>query len=248
MKKIQKISIVCVIALIALVLVKDVIIKALAAPIASSVLGAPVRIGYLSWNLIGSDFLIKDVVIGAPAGFPDDPIIDIAHVNVKYDLGSLLNKQNHFQLIDINVREINMVANQDKKINVQELKPFKHAATKDDGNKDKEKTSSMDAPVNFSIDVLKINVDGVWFKNYASGTVKKNAYSVDLKNKTYKNIHGVGDLMLKVVSSQASVATLVNMPFMAGNQLKKGVGFVFDTTNNVLGETGGILKKIIQTK
>lgn len=248
MKKMIKVIVITIVVLFAMVLLfKDVLIKATAPSIASSVLGTKVTLGSFHLGLLSSHLVVRDLVVFSPEGFGTEPLLDLAKLDVRYDLMSLIKRQNHFKLIDIDFRRVVLVKNTDGQYNAQALKPVKEAqdssaATQGTGqNQSSPKSNEM---VNLSIDELKVNIDQVMVNQIKSNGAIVQDLSLSLRGRSYKDIRSVNDLIVKVIGNEAGLLTITNSVFFAGHEFKKGVGFLVDTTGGVVKEAGGILRKI----
>ena len=235
MKKVTIVLGVLGLLILGIILFKDMIIKKTLPGVLSSALGAPVSLGDFSLSLLGSHLLIKDLRIDSPAGFSEGPVVDLARLEVTYDLMSLITGNNHFKVIDIDVRQAVFARNKEGKFNAQELKLVKQMIENPPPNK---------GPVKLSIDTLKLNLDTITVKD---ATGKRQVSDIHLRNRTYQDIRSVNDLMVKVVTAEAGLLAVTNSVFFAGRELKKGVGLLLNTTEQVVGSTaGGLLKKITQ--
>lgn len=226
---------------------KDFLIKLLATPIASHALGAKVSIGDFSLDLGKSILKVKDLQLDSPQGYGEDPIVDVASLEVHYDLNLILKKKYHFNLIDLNIRNINLVKNKEGLLNVQALKP---AAQHNDAQEVKPASSTTQASaqpkqdIDLYIGTLKLNVDRFTMKDNRSTPASIENVDIGFHHQTFKEIKSVTDLTMRVIVSQVNLRALTNTAFMATGKVKKGIGFIFDTTTGVVGEAGGLLKNI----
>ncbi len=224
-------------------LAKDQIIKAVAPSITSSVLGVPVTLGDFSLDISHSTLKIKDLRVGSPEGFAQEAMLDLASLEVQYDLKAILAHQYFFKLINADIRKIVLAKNDKGNMNVQMLKPVRQQSQ--EVNQEPAATDSNAKPdINLHIDTLTINIDKLSMKDYKTNPPSIENFNLGFHHRTFTGIKSVNELTLKVIASQASITTLTNTAFMASHKVKKGIGFLFDTTTGVVGGAGGLLKNI----
>jgi hypothetical protein len=232
MKKWQKILIIVVVALVALSIIKNFVIKTAITSIGSSVLGAPLTIGHFSLGIVAQKVKIKNLRVYNPPGFPSEPMVDIPEAGVHFDVFALLGGKLHLPYIVFNLKEMVVVKDKNGKLNVDALKIFEEKS-KDPKKDEKPDAKEGKAPA-MQIDVMKLNIGRVIMKDYTKGDEPSIlVYEVDLKDKTFKNItspqelatvvmvQGLGPTALKGAKAYAA-ATLLGVGF-----LPAGVAGVF---------------------
>ncbi|PIQ89088.1 MAG: hypothetical protein COV72_04655 [Candidatus Omnitrophica bacterium CG11_big_fil_rev_8_21_14_0_20_42_13] len=203
-KKISSLLVIIAICLISLLIFKNIFIKSLISLSASGVVGAPVKIGGFSLGVFKQSVRIKDFRIYNPKGYPDEAFLDIAQISVDYDLASLLKKKLHLPFIALDLRELVVIKNKEGKLNVDSLKV---AQAKERAPKKEEKPAEM---MPMQIDVLKLNIGQVIFKDFsAGGEPSIQAFEIGVKDKTYTNI-----------TSAQQLAALVMVEAMKGTTIK----------------------------
>jgi len=223
MQKFKKIGLIVLGVLIILLVVKDFFIKPIVTTVGSSVAGAPLKIKSLSTGFIGNKVWVKGIKLYNPKGFPAEPMIDITEVGADLDLMALATGKLHLPLVIMNLHEMTIIKNKEGVMNVEALKVTQAAEEKKEEPKD---TKEKSKPVKMKIDVMKLNIGQVIYKDYSKGEPPVvQVYDVALKDKTFKNI-----------TSPEQLATLVMMEAMGPTAIKSakmyaaatilGVGFL----------------------
>ena len=258
--KAVKIVVIIFIVFAVLGIVKDIAIKATVEAVASKLLGTDVRVGGFSFGILRQSVRVRAFKIENPKGFPQGNMLDVAQVGVDYDLPALLAGKLHFPLVILDLNEMVVVKNPDGGLNVDALKVAekKEAAPAAKPEKPSE-------PLSLKIDVLRLNVNRVVFKDYTRGKEPLvQVFDVNLKDKTYKDIQSARQLaaliMVEAMKPTAikgakiyGVATILGAGFLpagiAGTLLGKdsaqaefGVPLdrVYQTALDILGKTGTI--------
>lgn len=170
--------------------VKDFAIKAAVEAAASRLLGADVRIGGFSLGLLRQSMRVRAFKIGNPPGFPQGTMLDVTEVGVDYDLSALLSGKLHFPLVILNLNEMVVVKNPDGILNVDALKVAEKNEAAPAGKPEK-----PSKPLSLKIDVLRLNVGKVIYKDYTRGQEPfVQVFDVNLKDKTYTDIQSAQQL------------------------------------------------------
>ncbi len=184
-------------------------------------------------------------------------MLDVTEVGVDYDLPALLAGRLHFPLVILDLNEMVVVKNRDGVLNVDALKVAE--------KKEAAPAGKPPEPLSLEIDVLRLNVNRVIFKDYTRGKEPLvQVFDVNLKDKTYKDIQSAQQLaaliMVEAMKPTAikgakiyGVATILGAGFLpvgiAGTLLGKdsaqaefGVSFerVYQTALDILGKDGTI--------
>lgn len=230
MKKInlwQRILLVIGIILLAVIVLKDMIIKTSVTTIGSNVIGAPIKLGSFSSSIFTQKVQMKNFKLYNPPGYPDEVFVDIPEVTVKYDLPAMITqKKLHFPLIVFNLKEVVIIRDKDGKLNVDALKAA--AESKDKGEKVEEKpdATKKEAMMPLVIDEMRLNMGRVVVKDYTKGeTPVIQAYDLNLEDKVFKDINGVNHLVT-VIMMQALGPTAMKSAGMYAAATVLGVGFL----------------------
>jgi hypothetical protein len=103
---------------VALVLLKDILAKALAEHELEARSGLEVKIGSLELGLFEPTVTLEDVKVYNRATFGGSPLLDAPDLHIEYDPGALLNRRLHLNLLRLSLAEINVVETQDGRTNL----------------------------------------------------------------------------------------------------------------------------------
>jgi len=214
LKKI-KIIILVIVIILAFSLVRDFLIKSLIGSVASSVTGAPTKVGGLSLSIIRQSIKITNFRMYNPAGFPQDILVDIPKMGVTCDLGALIKGKIHLKRIDFELKEVVMAKNKEGKLNVDSLKIIeeKKAGAPEKGAKKPAKEMAI------QIDVANLAIGKIVSKDYSvEGQPVIKVYDVNL-NKSYKNITSVQQLAVLIISEPLKAAGIQGLKVYAASML-----------------------------
>lgn len=225
MKKWQKILIITGIVVVGLLIVKNQVIKTTITTVGSNVVGAPLKIKKFSLGLFTQKVRIKGFQVYNPKGFPREPFIDISEVSVDYDLPALIKGKLHLPLIVFDLKEMVVIKNKDGNLNVDSLKIAQEEA-RPAAKQVKEQPQKKSQPMPFQIDVMKLNIGRVVYKDYSKGEQPTIlVYDVGLKDKTFKNITSVQQ-MAAMIMVQTMGPTAIKSAKMYAAATILGVGFL----------------------
>ncbi|MDD4980802.1 MAG: hypothetical protein PHC54_06025 [Candidatus Omnitrophica bacterium] len=198
MQKKIMIIILAVILLFVFCWVRDFCIKSLIGTVATSVTGAPTRVGGLSLSIIRQSIRISNFRMYNPRGFPKDILADIPKVHVVCNLGALATGKIHLKQLDLDIKEIGMVKNKEGKLNVDSLKIAQDKSI--EAQKKPAKQLAM------QIDIVSLGMGRVVSKDYSvEGQPVVKVYDINLK-KAYKNITSAQQLSALIISEPLKAA------------------------------------------
>lgn len=197
MKKPLNIAIIVIVAFFALWVIKDQAIKSIVTVVATQITDAPVHIDGFSLGILNHSVKISGFKMYNPKGFPKGIIVDLAKINVTYDLGSLFKKKLHLPNVEIELREMGLIKNKEGQLNVDSLKVVK-------AGKPEQVKSSEQMPM--QIDVLKLKIGKIILKDYsASGAPLVQVYNINI-DKGYKNITSAQQLVALILAEPMKAA------------------------------------------
>ena len=219
--KFIKIFVIILVILIGLGIVKDQIIKVAVQAGASRVLGTNVSVGGLSSGILRQSMRVRAFKIGNPPGFPQGTMLDVTEAGVDYDLSALLSGKLHFPLVILNLNEMVVVKNPAGVLNVDALKVAEKKEAAPAGKPEK-----PSKPLSLKIDVLRLNVNRVVFKDYTQGEEPLvQVFDVNLKDKTYKDIQSAQQLAA-LIMVEAMKPTAIKGAKIYGVATVLGAGFL----------------------
>lgn len=185
---------------------KDQIIKTIVSTAATKVVGAPVKIDEFAFSILDQNISIKGLKVKNPQGYPDEVFLDVPEISVEYNISDLLRKKLYFPLIVFNLKELIVIKDKDGKLNVDSLKV---AQQQEKGDTEKEDPNKSSEAMPLKIDVLKLNVDKVVFKDFTvDNPPLTEVYNTGVKNKTYKNIKSAKQLAVLILTSSMRNTTI----------------------------------------
>ncbi|MBF0523161.1 MAG: hypothetical protein HQL24_08920 [Candidatus Omnitrophica bacterium] len=167
-------------------LVRDIVIKNVATAVTSDIVGAPVHIGGLSLSIVRQSIKITDFKMYSPKGFPSEVMVDIPLLYVSCDVFSLFKGKAHFKALSLDLKEIVLAKNKERKTNVGTLKIF-------------EKKGPLKL-MPMQMDLVLLSVGRIVSKDYgAVNPPDIKVYDVGFKT-TYRNVNSVEQLAALIIS------------------------------------------------
>ncbi len=251
MKRIIKlIAIILIVGIVFLFAAKNILAKTIISGGVKAITGLSLNIKSMRIGLLNSLIDIKNLKLFNPKGFEDKLMINMPEIFVDYELGEFLKGKIHFTEIRLNLEEFTVVKNKDGVLNLDSLnvvKAKKQTTAKKDSKKKK-------LPP-LKIDVLKLRIGKVIYKDYSKGGKPKvKEYDVDI-NEQYKNIDDpyrfVSLIVFKALMN-TSIARLTNFnlgPLSDGLEgtLKGATGITLDVADKTLETTEQAAKKTGET-
>lgn len=217
-----KLIVIILVLFVVVIFLKDQIIKSIVEVAASKVLGTDIHIGGLSFGVLRQSVRVKDLKVKNPKGFPEGIMLDVPEAGVDYDLPALLKGKMHFPVIILNLNEVVVVKNKDGQLNVDALNVVKKKEAGEPQPEEKEPSKHLP----LKIDVLRLNVNRVIYKDYSQGTEPFiQVFDVGLKNKTYKDIDSAQQLVALVLV-EAMKPTAIKGAKIYGISALLGAGFL----------------------
>jgi hypothetical protein len=113
-----RLFLICVVLIVALVLVKDALLKSFAEQRIRSETGLDARIGKLEAGLLSPSLTIENLKIYNTAEYGGSPLIDLPELHLEGYGGSLALHKLHFKLVRLHVNEVNIVENKEGRTNI----------------------------------------------------------------------------------------------------------------------------------
>jgi uncharacterized protein involved in outer membrane biogenesis len=116
-----------IVLLVALVLLKDVLLKSFATHRIRLKTGMDVKIGHMELGLFTPTLTMERLTLYSPAAFGGAPFLDVPDLHLQYDPKALLRFKLHLNLVRLSVTEMNIVEAQNGQTNLvlllNELEP-----------------------------------------------------------------------------------------------------------------------------
>lgn len=192
------------------VLVANIIVKAV-----KSMTGLQVYLGKADLGITKTYFGLSDLKVLNPSGFNDEVMADLPRISADYDLGAFLKGNIHLQQLTVELKQLLVEVNNQGKANINSLK----ALVPKGGGK---------PPPKIQIDILRLKVEKVLFKNYAAGAQQEREINVDLEEE-FKDITNPDSLVSLIVFKALSKTDIAGMANIDLSGLKQ----------NALNQLGG---------
>jgi hypothetical protein len=202
------------VTIVVLVLAEQVILKPIIENVAAKVIGARVTIGSFSLNILTQQIRISDFQIYNETGFPAKVFFKAPEILFGIAPVDALQGKLHFPLVVFRLDKMIVFKNPQGKLNVNELKIVQ----------EKLHEKNKGPLPNFKIDVLKLNIEQVVVEDDGQTPALIEAYDVDLKDKTIRNIEGVNKLVGLVLWEALKPTALRSAGISVATTLL-GVGF-----------------------
>ena len=193
--------------LVCICIFRDLIIRSIVTSTASNIVGAPVYMDSFSMNILSSTIHITGFKLFNPSDFPVGLLISCPKIIVIFDLSSLFTHKPHFQLLEVELKEMVLSKNKEGKLNVDSLK-IVHPPK-----------SSPSVPMR--IDLLNLSIGKIIYKDYTTGSQPSvRVYNIN-RHKSYKSIPTAQQLALLVLAEPMKAAAIKNaeiygIAFVAG--------------------------------
>ena len=203
------------ITIVVLWVAQQVVLKPIIEAVATQVIGARVTLGSFSLNILTHQIRITDFQIYNEQGFPPKVFFNASEILVDIDLPQAMQGKTHCPLVVFRLDKIIVFKNPQGKLNVDELKIVQEKLHE-------KKKGPMPK---FKIDVLKLNIEQVIVEDDGKNPPVIEAYDLNLKDKTIRNIDGVPKLVGLVMFEALKPTAIQSAGLYAATTLL-GVGFL----------------------
>ncbi|MFH1777446.1 MAG: hypothetical protein ABH952_07820 [Candidatus Omnitrophota bacterium] len=194
MKKFLIVIVIVVFFLLCVTILKNLIIKSVVTKAASEVIGAPVHMDGFSLNISNSTIHMSGFKIYNPSGFPEGIVVSCPKIKAIYDRATIFKQKRHFLIVEIELKEMGVTKNKEGQLNVDSLKIVQQF-----------KSSEL---IPIQIDLLTLNIGKIVYKDYTVGTEPSvRVYDVN-KQKSYKGIPSVQQLVFLVLTEPMKGAAI----------------------------------------
>ena len=200
-----------IVAILALGLIKDAIVKVSVEKGVEIVTGLKMGMRSLNVGIFRTAVNIAGLKIYNPTGFKDRVMLDMPRIYVHYDLPAIFGGTVHLHKAYLDMKELVVVKNEKGELNLNSLKVVS-AQKKGQVKKSEDRGPAGKAP-NIKIDSLRLKIGKAIYKDYSKGgepNVKEFNVNID---ETYTNIDDlsalVGLIVVKALTD-TSIAGLAN--------------------------------------
>jgi len=238
MKKLG-IAVVIIIGVVVLLLVfKNVLIKAAVEGGTKKATGLELAIGDMDVGLLASKVDITDMRLLNPPGFSDKVMIDIPKLLVDVELASFFKGGAHVETIVLDLKELMVVRNKERKLNIAALKSVSEKQQKGKKPVEQEKAKKEKKAPQVVIDTLVLKIGKVTYKDYSWGAKPfTKTFTIGI-NEVYRNITDPKELVNLIIVralQKTEIAQLANFDL---DSLKADVGDTLKTVEKAATEAG----------
>lgn len=223
MKRWMTIVVITFVALFAVSIAKDLIIRTAVEKGVEIVTGLRLSTGSFSVGILRPIVSIKNLKLHNPKGFEDPVMLDAPEIYVDYYPLSMIGGNIHLKEVRFNLAEFTVVKNKDGQLNLNSLKTV---AAQKQGKTGAAKAGK--AP-QIRIDKLTLKIDRAVYRDYSSGeTPLVREFNVDI-DETYTNIDDPVAFVRLIVVKALMNTSIANM---ANFDIKSLPGSISDTIAN----------------
>jgi len=229
-----------VVALFALSIAKDLIVKISVEKGVEFATGLKIGIRSMNVGIFKTAVRIKGLKVFNPRQFKDRLMVDMPEIYVDYDLPAILTGNIHLKNLRINLKEFVVVKNQKGELNLNSLKVA-------GGGKEGEKPAGKDGKeIKMQIDLLELKIDKAFYKDYSAGAEPSiKEYDINLDER-YTNITNLYALVGIIVVKALGNTSIVSLTGFDINNVHGYVGDAFSRAKNMAGRATGALGDIFK--
>jgi uncharacterized protein involved in outer membrane biogenesis len=238
MKKLGIVIGIIVIIIALLLIFKNVLIKTAVEQGTKRVTGLELAIRDMDVGLLASKVDITDMQLLNPSGFPDKIMIDIPKFLVDVELASFFKKRAHVQTLALDLKELMVVRNKDRILNLSALKSVsekqkkvKKPVEQKEGEKEKEAPQVV-------IDTLILKIGKVVYKDYSWGTKPLTKTFTLGINEVYRDITDPKKLVNLIIVRALQGTNIAQLANFDLGTLKADVGDTLKTVESAVTEAG----------
>jgi len=231
------IGITCIVAIGAVVILRNAIIKFAIQHTVKATTGATLSIQHMRIGLTNAAVDIRGLRLHNPRGFPEPIMVDMPHVSVDIKASDLLKNKVHIESCTIHLQEFVVIKNAKGEVNVNSLKPVREG-------KQAARTPAQKSgkPPKLQIDHLEYTIGKVVFKDYSQGSPPKvQEFPLNLQRK-YTNVTNptfIANVIILDAVARTAVARL------AGVDVSGVKMIVSDTLKGGAESVGGAAQEVV---
>lgn len=201
----KKILVILAIVLVVLFLSKDFIVSTIITTSVVSFADLPVDVKSVKVGIFKSTVEIEGFKLYNPKKiFKDRVMADIPQLYIDYDIGSLLTGTKHLRTVRLNLKEFDVIKNENGELNLDSLKAIE---SKRGG------PSGIKKDFKFKIDVLELKIGKVVYKDYSKGApplVKEFEIGLNERYENITNPYAFASLVVFKALANTSISQLAN--------------------------------------
>jgi len=238
MKKLGIVVGIIVVVFVLLLVFKNMLIKTAVEQGTKKATGLELTIEDMDVGLLASKVDITDMQLLNPAGFPDKVMIDIAKLLVDVELASFFKGGAHVETLELDLKELMVVRNKERKLNLSALKSVSEKQRKGEKPVEQEEAKKEKKAPQVVIDMLILKIGKVTYKDYSWGTKPfTKTFTIGI-NEVYRDITDPKKLVNLIIVralQKTNIAQLANFDL---GTLKADVGDTLKTVESGVTEAG----------
>ena len=240
-RKIITIPAIVLVVIIALFFGKNMIIKTSVTTGVKAMTGLKLSIRSMNVGVFKSLIGINELQLYNPSGFKDKLMMDLPEIYVDYNLGAIMGGKAHLEEVRLNLKEFIVVKNEAGELNLDSLRVVKETEG-EEATKEDEKQEKTEMP-DIQIDLLKMKIDKVIYKDYSKGTPpKEKVFNVKI-DEQYENITDPQSFVRLIIFKALKNTTIASLTNFDLGKLQSGIsGTVKKTTEMAHQATGRALE------
>lgn len=258
MKFLGKLVMLIIVALVVLVLARNVVIKAAMVTGARLVAGMPLSIQKFDLDILNTSVDIEGLTLKNPSGFHDTVLVDIPKILVAYQRAAILTGKIHLKDIEFDLKQFTVVKNEKGELNLDRLKALQ-GTQKAPAQAKKEAPKAPAKPIPVQIDRMHLKIGKVVYVDYSSGqpVTKEFLINVDQNYENITDLYSVVRLIVLKAMMSSGLANLTNFDITglessvtdalgasskAAAEALNSLKGVASDPSAVAGQTGSVLK------
>jgi uncharacterized protein involved in outer membrane biogenesis len=243
MKKLGIIVGIIVVVFVLLLVFKNILIKLAVEEGIKKVTGLELTIGTIDVGLLAPKVDVTDMRLLNPARFPDKVMIDIPKFLVDFELASFFKKRAHFKTVELNLKELMVVRNKERKLNIDALTAVGEKRQQGGKTVEQKETKQKQKTPQVTIDKLMLKIGKVVYKDYSLGaTPFTKTFTIGI-NEVYRDVTDPNKLVMLIIVRAlegTGIAQLANFDLGAlkadvSDTLQKGVSGITKAGQKELG-------------
>lgn len=211
MKLIGKLILLVITALVALVLARNIVVKAAIENGVRIVTGLPLSMGKLDLNFSKSFVDIENLIIKNPSGFHDTSLVEIPKIFVAYDLPGILKGKTHLKGLEFEMSQFTVVKNEQGALNLDRLKALQ-GTQKASAQRPAQGPKAPAKAIPIQIDMMRLKIGKVVYVDYSGGSPATREFRINF-DQSYQNItdlNSVARLIVLKAMMSSGISNLVN--------------------------------------
>jgi uncharacterized protein involved in outer membrane biogenesis len=238
MKKLGIVIGIIVVVIALLLFFKNILIKTALEEGTKKVTGLELTIGTMNVGLLAPKVDIIDMRLLNPPGFHDKVMIDIPKFFVTFELASFFKKRAHFKTVELNLKELVVIRNKERKLNIDALTAVGEKRQQGVKPVERKETKQAQKAFQITIDKLNLKIGKVVYKDYSLGTAPfTKTFTIGI-NEVYRDVTDPNKLVILIIVRALEGTGIAQLANFDLGTLKADVGDTLKTVESAATEAG----------